>query len=492
MSKNKKLTPSEMDHVQYRRAPGWMIAMAQLNAGVGMCFYILLGYASYVANVGYGVATAVVGLILTGTRIFDGITDPLIALIIDKLNTRFGKIRILLVSGWLIESLAVLILFDWASGKGQGMLTFILIYMLYVIGYTLNNVTAQIIGPVMTNDPKQRPLVGVWSTIFNYLVPMIFSMVITMVILPKYGNQYTVEMLAESSHLCILISAVFLLACCIGVTPVDKPETFAKIQVKGGKSKVRLKDMWELLKSNRALQMFIVSASSDKLATQTASQSIVATMLFGIVIGNMQLSAVLSMIGMLPSILFAIVGARYCGKHGNKEAMVTWTRVCIIVAALSVVFFVVIDPRQIASKIPMMVIFVVLTLAMNGAKMCVTTSNGAMMADITDYEMNRSGNFLPASVSATYSFLDKLISSLGATIATACVALIGYTNTLPQPTDTCTSGIFWMALGIYYGLPVIGWICTLIAMKFSPLSRETMVEVQQSIAEKKAAAAAAD
>ena len=120
------------------------------------------------------------------------------------------------------------ILFDWASGKGHGVVTFVILYMVYIIGYTLNNVTAQIIPAVMTNDPRQRPLVGVWSTVYNYLIPMIFSGIITMVILPRYGNEYTVPMLAESSWLCIGISAVFLILCCIGVTPVDKPESFTR------------------------------------------------------------------------------------------------------------------------------------------------------------------------------------------------------------------------------------------------------------------------
>ena len=70
------------------------------SSGIGMSFYVLLGLASYVANEGYGIATAVVGLILTATRILDGVTDPIIAIIIDKMNTKFGKIRILTAT-WL-------------------------------------------------------------------------------------------------------------------------------------------------------------------------------------------------------------------------------------------------------------------------------------------------------------------------------------------------------------------------------------------------------
>ena len=39
---------------------------------------------------------------------------------------------------------------------------------------------------------------------------------------------------------------------------------------------------------------------------------------------------------------------------------------------------------------------------------------------------------------------------------------------------------------IYIGLPLIGWICNLFAMKLSPISKEEMVRIQGKIAEQKA------
>lgn len=243
MAKEKRQTTSEADGVQYRRAKTWQIALAQLNSGAAMCFYILIGYASYVGNVGYGVATALVGMIVTGTRIFDGITDPIISLLIDKTNTRFGKLRIFMLSGWLIEVLALFMMFNWFSGKGHGAVTFIICYMLYIIGYTMNNMAGQIIPPVLTNDPKQRPIVGVWATVYNYLVPMIVSMGITIAILPKYGNEYTAPMLAAACAFAVTVSFVLELLALVGVSKADKPESFSGISAKGNKDKIKIKDM---------------------------------------------------------------------------------------------------------------------------------------------------------------------------------------------------------------------------------------------------------
>jgi Na+/melibiose symporter-like transporter len=120
--------------------------------------------------------------------------------------------------------------------------------------------------------------------------------------------------------------------------------------------------------------------------------------------------------------------------------------------------------------------------------MGVTTANTGFMADLIDYELDRSGKYIPAVVSGTYSLVDKIVSSFSAAIATGCVALIGYTATMPQPTDEQTAGVFWMTMFLRYGLAILGFICTLLAMRGCKLGRKEMVEVQKRIGDRKAAA----
>ena len=64
----KKQTAAETDGVQYRRAKLWQIILYACNALPGMGVYMLIGMASYSASIGYGIATAVVGVILTARR----------------------------------------------------------------------------------------------------------------------------------------------------------------------------------------------------------------------------------------------------------------------------------------------------------------------------------------------------------------------------------------------------------------------------------------
>ena len=484
-----KLTQSEIDGVQYRRAKLWQIILVAFNAFNGMAMYFLIGLASYSASIGYGIATLVVGGLLTFTRIFDAITDPLLAFLYDRVNTPFGKVRPLMLLGWAIQSAGVLLMFNVFSSKGHGIPVFLACYMLYVIGYTIVNMTAQTLPALLTNDPKQRPTVGVWQTALNYITPMALNIVVYTKLMPAFGGSFNQEFLNVVTWVCIAISFVGVVLVCIGISAYDKPENFKGI---GKRERLKFKDMWDVLKNNKPLQSYIISASSDKIAQQASSASIVSTMLNGILIGNMGLATTLSMIGMFPSIIFAILGARYAGKHGNKESIVAWTRYSIYANIAMIAFFIVtrftVGTTAISSSLIFKILFIVLTFAVNGFAMGVTTANTGFMADLIDYELDRGGKYIPAVVSGTYSLVDKIVSSFSAAIATGCVALIGYTTTMPQPTDEATSGVFWMTMFLRYGLAVLGFICTLLAMRKCRLGREEMVEVQKRIADKKAAA----
>lgn len=483
MSRKKRISQSEIDGVQYRRAKMWQIILVACNALVGMSVYSLIGMASYSASIGYGISTAVVGVILTCTRILDGVTDPILAFIYDKVDTKFGRLRILLIGGFAIEAIALLAMFDFCSSKGLGIVVFTLLYVVYVIGYTITNMTAQTLPAIMTNDPKQRPTIGVWQTAFNYMVPMIMTVVLNMVLLPKFGGNYNQDFLSAAVRFSMLVAAIGIILVSIGVSEYDKPEFYHGIKKQ---EPLKMKDMLEVLKGNKPLQAYIAAQASDKIAQQTASQAVITTMLFGIIIGDMSMATMLSVISMLPSIVFAVFGAKYAGNHGSKNAIVTWTKVCMVIATLMLVFFIVIDPNTISNFGVTMIVYVLFTLALNGAKMCVTTADTSFMADIIDYELDRSGRYVPAVVSGTYSLIDKIISSLSALLATGAVALIGYTKSMPQPDEPLTTPIFVVTMVIYFGLPLIGWAITLIAMRNCKLTKEEMVEVQKRIATKKA------
>ncbi len=483
-----------------RRAKTWQIALAMLTGAGQMCFYILMTSATYIGNGNFGILVAVTGIIITASRILDGVTDPIIAFIIERFSSRFGKIRIFMMIGWAIMALASTLMCNVGASLGltgaAGLVYFIVCYILYIIGYTFVGVATSITGNVMTNDPKQRPTISVWSTTYAYLAPMIISMVSMAVILPKFDNIQGPAYFSSYNIFVVVASLAFYLLACIGITPYDKPENFEGIKVgKSEEEKVGLKDMIALIRDNKELQRYMIAACSDKLAQTIGSASVVSTMLFGIMIGSMGLSTILSAIAMLPSIIFAIIGAKIAGKKGNRKSMIDWTWACIFLNIAYAVFLLFAPLTSIGGilggglsggALALAVAFILFNFANNGFKMVVSVATNSLRMDIVDYELDRTGKYLPATVSATYSFIDKLISSLGATIATAAVAVIGYTTTTPQQGDPLTWGVKIVTVILLIGCPIIGWVCTLAAMKNSKLTYEAMADVQARIADKKA------
>ena len=256
---NTREIPSGNDTVQYRKAKLWQIILVAFNAFNGMAVYFLIGLASYSASIGYGIATVAVGGLLTFTRIFDAITDPLLAFIYDRFNTRFGKVRPLMLIGWAIQTAGLVCMFNFFSSKGHGIPTFLGFYLLYVIGYTIVNMTAQTLPALMTNDPKQRPTVGVWQTVLNYLTPMALNIIVYTKLMPAMGGSFNQEFLNVTTWMCVAISFVGVLLVCIGISEYDRPENFRGIR----NERLKVRDMVDVLKNNRPLQSYILSAASD-------------------------------------------------------------------------------------------------------------------------------------------------------------------------------------------------------------------------------------
>ena len=495
------LNASERDGVQYRKAPIWQMIIGMANNGTGVAFYLLMGFASMIAGQGYGIIAAVAGVLLTCMRIFDGVTDTLIAAAFEKFNPKKGRIRIFMILGWALCILGSFMLYSWCTGKADGIagvLLFLFCYFLFIMGYTINGVAGGTVGIVMVNDPTQRPMMGVIGTAYSYLVPLIFTNISTFVILPKYDYQFNSAMFAEMVTWYAGFTLLFTILACIGVSKVDIRETFETVTKDGKKSeeKTSVKDMLAVLKDNKNVQMYLLTGVSDKLAQTVSGQGVISNLLGGVLIGSYAATTMAGNFSQIIGIVFAFGSGIFIAKWGAKKSTTVWSWINIILAVAMVGFFLLIGGVDGMPKLGNMgsilfVINVVMSIARTGASMALTTTGSAMRADIVDYEYERSGKYMPAVVAGVYSLIDKFVSSFGITIAMLCLSFVGYAGTkVPQMGDEATWPKFWMCMFLMVGLPIIGWLCNIIAMKFYDLSKERMVEVQKNLKERKDAAEA--
>ena len=230
--------------------------------------------------------------------------------------------------------------------------------------------------------------------------------------------------------------------------------------------------------------MLIVAASTDKIASSVASNAAVTVMLFGILMGDYSLAGTIGTIVLIPNILITMFGTKYAQKLGQKKALVLGTWASIISFTALLVFG---DPTQISLKNVgfMTIAFIGVYILARGS----VSVSGAfvipMISDCADYETYLSGRFVPGMMGTLFSFIDKLISSFATTIVAFGVASIGFADRMPDVTDTANPQIFWMTMFLFIGMPMLGWIASLIAMKFYPLDKVKMEEVQAHIQELK-------
>ncbi len=59
----------------------------------------------------YGISAGVAGTIMMGTRLLDAFTDPIIGMMVDRTNTRFGRFRPWIIFGSLILNVTFFFLF---------------------------------------------------------------------------------------------------------------------------------------------------------------------------------------------------------------------------------------------------------------------------------------------------------------------------------------------------------------------------------------------
>ena len=473
----------------YHKAKIWQIAFFTLNNTATNTYMFLLAFVTYYATGVAGLTVVAVSTILTFMRVFDGITDPIIGFVLDKTESKFGKFRPLMVFGNIVLAGSLLIMYNVTHllPESLQMIFFILLHAVYVIGYTMQTACTKAAQTVLTNDPKQRPLFAVFDGINNTLLFTGGQVFVASYLIAKHGG-FTMALFSEMNNYGIALGFLFTVLAVIGIRGKDQKEFYG---LADSTVETKFRDYWPILKGNRPLQMLIIAASSDKLTLSVLRQAAVVVMLFGILLGDYELSGTISMIIIFPTLLITFVGVWYARRTDLKKAFVISTWIGLIAFGLLVALLFTIDPTTISlNNIGLATIgFIVLYTLGMGFGGLPSALVIPMIADVSDYETFKSGRYVPGMIGTLFSFVDKLISSLAPALVGLAVAAIGYNNSLPQIGDALTVSLYGMTIFLAFGIPVLGWIASLIAMKYYHLDKNKMKEIQSSISKVKEKAA---
>ncbi len=467
---------------QYNTAKLWQIGFFALNNTATNLYMFILTFVSYYAAGVAGLTVALVSIVLTAMRVFDGITDPIVGFIIDKTESKFGKFRPLMILGNAILATSIILMYSITHTLPQEfqLIFFVLTYALYVIGYTFQTAVTKAAQTVLTNSPKQRPLFSVFDGVYNTVVFTLGQVYVASYLIAKHGD-FNMELFVELNTLAIILAAICTVLAVIGISGKDRKEFYGLANLTVN---TRFRDYWPILKGNLPLKLLITAVTADKLAFSLLRQSVVMVMIFGILMGDYALSGTVSMITVLPILLITFIAVAIARKRGMRNSFIksTWISFLSLVGLVAL-FLVISDPTSMSGNIGIgIVLFVTLyTLAMGFGAIPSTLVN-PMIADISDYETYKSGRYVPGMLGTLFSFVDKLVTSLAPAIVGLGVALIGFTAEFPTVNDPLTTPMFGMTLLLGFGLPALMLIVSLVAMKFYSLDDKRMEEIQTELA----------
>lgn len=415
-------------------------------------------------------APAFVGILFFVARIWDAINDPMMGMIVDNTRSRFGKFRIWLVIGTLINAIVFVLLFHTFNLQGTSLYIYVTVmYILYGMTYTIMDVPYWAWLPNLTNDPRERESVSVIPRFFASLAGFCVATFGLFVI--NWFNQRAGldNLYAEHGFtmFAIMIAILFIVTIGITVTNVKEESTLdAKTE------KTSFKQALKIIVQNDQLRAFIGLLLTFNLATQIAKGF--AVYYFKAVCGNEYLYSVFGMAilaEMLGLVLFPTIAKKISRQKVYSLACTLAAGGLLLLGAFGFVL-----PQSVAGVI----ISCAVLFFGSGLSLGVTT---CCMADVIDYGEVRFGVRNESVLCSTQTFLMKAAMAAAGGLTGIGLSLVGYNAELSAQSAGTIMGIRVLMIVI----PVLlAGLSLYIYKRFYTLKDERMEEITRMLNEKAA------
>ena len=486
------------------RAKPYQLVLFPLNNGATNVYYVLiLSYVATFGNVVLGLTVAFASIMVTAMRVFDAITDPIIGALMDKTNGKFGKFRPFMVIGSITMAASVICLYVLTPFVPESMMwlryvLFVVFYAVWVIGYTFQTSVTRAGQAVLTNDPKQRPLFTIFNTIGSLAGMGVMQFIGPILARDNFFGDYNRTWFAVMAPIGIIVSVVLTILAIIGIWEKDQPKYFGLSGAK--KENLKIREYAQIVKANKPLQRLIIAGGGCKLALSIATNMTVLIMLYSCMMGNYDnLYLPMMILGYVFAVPFFLLTVRTAQKKGQKASLMRYVAValvCYVGVLVLLLLWKQGDPNfnfsimgENGLSINLYTVLFILFFGIGyGAYYATADMPIPMVADCADYETYRSGKFIPGIMGTLFSLVDKLVSSLSATVVGLAVGFIGL-DKLPTKGTPYVEGMNIVVIVLFCVIPMCAWALTLWSMKGYELYGERVKTIQAVNAARKEAVA---
>ena len=275
-----------------------------------------------------------VGTMMLICRLFDGISDIFMGMIIDKTKTRFGKARPWLLFMSLPLILSVALAFYVPAGISNGtkqIYSFVTYFIMSVICYTAVNLSYHSMLPRFSLTSQDRCSVSAVRSVFSMIATIVVS-TITPLIIEKFGGYnrqmaWTVTVLIYGviAELCILITF-------FGI----KEKLPVEIGTSGEKQS--RKEIAEGIKILLSSKYFYISVFLFLTFYISSGTSGIMIYLARDIYGNTDYFGLLNLAGMIPMLVVVPFMPALYKKAGKRNAMLIGAVVAVIIGIFKFLF----------------------------------------------------------------------------------------------------------------------------------------------------------
>ena len=301
------------------------------------------------------------------------------------------------------------------------------------------------------------------------------------------GDYDTARFYAFFAPVGIVVSIVLTILAMIGIWEKDNAKYFGIGGEKQEKTKVS--EYVAIIKANKPMQRLMIAGGSCKLALSIATNMTVLCMLYGCMMGNYDgLYLPMMVLGYVFSVPFFVLSVNTSQKQGQKASLTKYVRVALLCYVGVLVLLLLWKPGNPAFNLSILggsglslnlytILFIVFFGLGYGAYYATADMPIPMVADCADYETYRSGKYIPGIMGTLFSLVDKLVSSLAATVVGIAVTMIGLEN-LPVAETPYAEGMNVIVIILFCVIPMLAWALTLWSMKGYELTGARMKEIQ--------------
>ncbi len=352
----------------------------------------------------FGISAAAAGTMLFVTKIVDAFTDPMMGMLADRTNTRFGKFRpYLLLAGVPMAAAAVLTFTTPDLNEGGKLIWAYATYTMMMLLYTVLNTPYSALSGVMTASSQERTTLISARFLFAFTAGALVNKY-TLPLVAAFGNGddvrgWQLTMLLYGSVAAVLFALSFL-------------ATRERVTPPAGQKTRALDDIRDLLGNRPWVVLFALAMIIMMTITMRAGS---AYYYFKYYVGRPDLLSdylFWQMVAYAAGAVLAPVMTRYVDKARLLMVLMS------IVGCLSIVFYFV--PKDMIWA--MFTLNILISLAL-GPKSPLTWS---MYADTADFNEWRNGRRATAMTFSAATFAQKIGGSLGTAGMLWVLAALGY------------------------------------------------------------------